>query len=226
MWTSREVRDYEARTSSWVKTWAMYDEPLRAICRSHPDHTKLDAVVAKVGLVQRAYQAGLERHVMRGNESAIVLVAQALLGQRKVIDAAIARLSGVGRGDRFDGQRLSTILEVHATLLAILCPLTRGGNIPRSFASKYLHFHCGAVPIYDERARRVLSNVEPWYGGRETWRRDDIATFTRPSSADGPYCRFGLQFLAMWNDASAAGASVTVRALDAYLITYAEEQRS
>lgn len=220
------MRDYESRVSSWAKTWATYDEPLRAICRSHPEHGELDAVVAKVGLVQRAYEAGLERHVRRGDENAIVLVARALMKQRRSIDSAIGRLSGVGRGDRFDGTRLATILEVHGTLLSVLCPLTRNGNVPRSFASKYLHFHCGAVPIYDERARRVLSNAEHWYGGRETLRRDDIASCTRPPSADEPYCRFGLQFLAMWNDARAAGASVTVRALDAYLITYAEEQRA
>jgi hypothetical protein len=226
MWTSREVRDYQARVSSWANTWAKYDEPLRAICRSQPDHRSLDAVVAKVGLVQRAYEAGLERHVRRGNENAIVVVARALLRKHKVVDAAIGRLAGLGRGDRFDGGRLATILEVHATLLAVLCPLTRGGNVPRSFASKYLHFHCGAVPIYDERARRVLSNAVDWYGGRDTWRRDDVASFRRPASADAPYSRFGLQFLAMWNDAKAAGASVTVRALDAYLITYAEQQRT
>ncbi len=47
------------------------------------------------------------------------------------------------------------MLAVHAELIKVVATFTK--STPRSFASKYLHFHCPvAVPVYDARAVKAL----------------------------------------------------------------------
>lgn len=224
-WTRRTVTDFERRTRAWSSTWELYDEPLRRICRAYRTHERFDAVVAKVGLVQRAYEAGLERHVRGDGGARLLVVARALLRHRSSIDAAIDELAYiVGRGDRFDARRLSVVLRAHGVMLRALEGTTRDGNVPRSFASKYLHFHCGGVPIYDQRVANFIKRRD-WYGLERTDALIARYAVPMPHAYDGQYARFCLQFLSMWTDARNAGAILTVRKLDAYLISNSEELR-
>lgn len=95
-WTHLEVRDYATRVRQWRATWGLYDDPLKGICRAHPGHGQLDATVAKVGLIQRAYEAGLERHVFRDEDGGGVLtVARRLHASNRRIDGELAALRRV-----------------------------------------------------------------------------------------------------------------------------------
>lgn len=225
-WSAKDIRDYLQRVGDWNATWAAYDEPLRAACDKYPRHDRLDGVIAKVGLVQRAYEAGLERHVRRRAENAIVVVARALHQARHRIDPEVRYLRRVvGNGKQFDAARLAATLTVHASVLKVIQKKTRGGNAPRSFVSKYLHFHCAGVPIFDERARKMMGHRE-WYGWRETSRRVDVRALDVPRAADPQYARYLQQFLAMWNDARESGIRPNVRSLDAYLVSWSETLRN
>jgi len=46
--------------------WGEVDKVLYALCREHPKHDERRHVTAKVALVGRAYQAGLERCITPG----------------------------------------------------------------------------------------------------------------------------------------------------------------
>jgi hypothetical protein len=102
---------------------------------------------------------------------------------------------------------------VHGKFLTILRNLTRGRNAVRSFASKYLHFHCPSVPIFDNIATSVIQQ-KGWYPLTDS----RIMKFEKPINADDIYYGFCLRFFAMYKDMIESGLSVDVRRLDYYLL--------
>ena len=80
---------------------------------------------------------------------------------------------------------------------------------PRSFAAKYLHFHCPVVPIYDSYAAAGLGKLVHWDA------RD--VPFGQPTGGDPEYWAFCLRFLRFYNDCRDAGRTLSVKGLDAYL---------
>jgi hypothetical protein len=72
-------------------------------------------------------------------------------------DLAVATLGGqrVVHGRRAEPLTppvLTQIISIHVGLLATVQSALRKGQTPRSFVSKYLHFHNPVVPIFDSVA--------------------------------------------------------------------------
>ena len=54
---------------------------------------------------------------------------------------------------------LATIIEVHGQFVRVLSGIVRRNETPRSFASKYLHFHCPLVPVYDSVVAKIIPRL-------------------------------------------------------------------
>jgi len=97
----------------------------------------------------------------------------------------------------------------------VLQSILRRGQAPRSFASKYMHFHCPAVPLYDTYAVTALRHLYHWQGWFEI--------FDLPECADEEYAWHAMRFWQLHRDAGKRGRRVTVKLLDYYLLCVAEE---
>ena len=125
------------------------DDTLFDLCRRFPGHTKgLERqIVAKVGLVNRAYRANLQM----GTEYAEWKLAQRLTTSD--IDEHLSKLRSLSS---FDEAAAPVVLQAHHSLVAVCKEVT--GRWALSFASKYLSFHVPrVVPIFDS-----LSYKEGW----------------------------------------------------------------
>jgi hypothetical protein len=169
--------EYEAK-------WGKFNSILYKMCRTMPNHVNESEVRAKVVMIARAYAAGLERHVEDGLRGVAEKVVPKLVGAHRWLDADLAQLAGPAK-DRVPRLELvETLTRIHGRFLACLDSVTRSGHGPRSFASKYLHFHLPVFPIYDSRtvARIRASGVGRW---QRPWTEDH----PKHSEADWYYWR-------------------------------------
>lgn len=99
-------------------------------------------------------------------------------------------------------------MEIHGHFTTLLRELT-APQTPRSFASKYLHFHCPDVPIYDSVALAALTSGWPLHGVKQV--------FELPDVGDAEYyaCCRGVWLL--WQDVVGLGLQPTVKQLDHFL---------
>lgn len=188
--------------------WGLVDEVLYDFCREHPDHVDRRAVTAKLALVGRVYAAGLERRVTPPpGQQAIGVIADYVLEHGSRLDQIIRDLDPVS--EPLTLSSMGIIVKQHGHLTELLRERATDGKAPRSFASKYLHFHRPFVPIYDEYARQKLSRLVPWEGSN--------VPFALPAHGDREYWNYCLRFFRLYDACQAAGLQVTVKTLDAYL---------
>jgi hypothetical protein len=143
--------------------WDTSNQILYDLCQTHPKHTSVDVIIAKVLLIGRVYAAAIERR--RNKEEAnknenfyVDSVAPSIL--HSDIDSWLQESRNVIGGN---DARLEVLTSVHARVTSLFNFITNLDK--RSLASKYLHFH---VPqlfyIYDSRAVkgiREFSDVLP-----------------------------------------------------------------
>jgi hypothetical protein len=213
-----EIEYYERKSAEYEDEWAVYNNTLYRMCSEMPNHDSLRNVIAKVGIISRAYSSGLERQVRDDNEEGgIYVAAKAFCENQNRIDEMLSGLKQVaGKDDKYDENTIPTILSAHEELLSVLVTVT-GNRRPRSFASKYLHFHARGVPIFDSNVRTVL---EDWYHQPEI----DRLGIALPEARDEGYARYCLRFLLLWNQTAdekvkygKPATFVSVRKLDYYL---------
>lgn len=137
--------------------WSIGNCVLYELCEKFPDHTNERAGVAKVWLIGRSYAAAIERsmRVAKGEKVEDKYKRVVSLLRKSGVDAMIAQLPRHGPRSSSD---LVHPLRIHAAFLGALAGLTR--SVPRSFASKYLHFHARTwFFIYDSITSRVLGRL-------------------------------------------------------------------
>lgn len=197
--------------ASWERfddDWGGVDDILYQLCRDHPGHETRRVVTAKLALVGRVYAAGLERRVTPpAGEQAITVIAEHVLKYGSQVDDLIHGLDAVR--EPLDAVSMATIVAEHGRLMTLLQKCSTDGKAPRSFASKYLHFHQPAVPIYDEYARQKLSRLVHW-------ERSYVA-FDPPACGDRDYWDYCIRFFRLYDGCRAAGLRVSVKTLDVYL---------
>lgn len=209
-------RTYEESWAYYGGTWSTYNQVLYDMCERLSGHGSLADVVAKVGIVARAYAAGLERHGDPDGPGAIVGVATVLHQRAEEVDDLIARLRRVAAsGDQLDDDSAMQVVALHGEFEAIVREVTNDGHSVRSWSSKYLHFHAPGVPIYDSRARGVVK-------GRYDLRRVRNQHITCPPTGDYAYAQFVNGFLSLWSEAVERGLPVSVRRLDQFLLWTAD----
>jgi hypothetical protein len=193
------------------RDWGGVDDVLRELCRRHPGHTDRRSVTAKVVLIGRAYSAGLERRVTPPKgQQAIGVIADYFERHGAEVDEILAPLHPIDEPLSLQG--MATIGGVHGRFTQLLVGVTTDGKSPRSFASKYLHFHNPAVPIYDSYALAGIMRLVRWDAAEIRFGcppdGDDVA--------DG-YYRFCVRFWRLLEACRNAGREVSVKSLDTYL---------
>ena len=201
---------YLEHCEEYRSQWQHADQILYGIARPHCGPCTSAEANAKLLIIGRSYATGIERLIPNDGSNAISCLSAFFEDNRRRVDSLVSQLDGVKEPLR--PEKLKKILCVHGDFVCLLKQLTRGGAAPRSFASKYLHFHCPAVPIYDAVAAQELTCLYPW--------RRNPEVFEPPSQADPEYARFVSRFWRLYRDALKAVSpvgQVTVKLLDYYL---------
>lgn len=195
-------RDFE-------KDWGGVDEVLYGICRQYPDHSDRRGLTAKVALIDRAYSAGLERRVTPPpGKQAITVIADCFERHGARLDDMFAPLRGVD--EPLSMRDMVTVVQVHGRFTQFLVKeVTTDGKSPRSFASKYLHFHNRAVLIYDSYAAAGLTKRVRWDGA--------CVPFDCPEGADEEYWAFCVRFWRLYDACRGDGLDARVKTLDEWL---------
>jgi hypothetical protein len=203
--------DLDSSSRTFDQDWGAVDELLYQVCREHPGHTDRRWTTAKVALIDRAYAAGLERRVSPPEgQQAIVVIADYCHLHGAEIDEILQPLHQIE--EPLSLEDMVTIVAVHGRLTELLVGVTTDGKSPRSFVSKYLHFHHPTVPIYDSYALAGIVHAVRWDAS--------LIPFACPPGgdrvADG-YYRFCVRFWRLLEACRKAGREVSVKSLDGYL---------
>lgn len=210
---------YLRAVEQYDEYWRLADEELYRICRDHPGHDPA-SVRAKLLIVGRSYATGIERAIKsKGSRvDSLTRLAEHFDQTRTAIDELMRRLTDVSEPLAPDSLR--TVVDVHGQLVSHLRPLTRGQRSPRSFVSKYLHFHCPAVPVFDSVVQKTIPKLVRW--------RDGLMVFPCEDAFDAEYYWFVMRFWNLYQTATAEvrpPLRVSTKGLDCYLCWLAETTR-
>jgi hypothetical protein len=188
--------------------WGAVDDILYDLCRRDPDHGDRRTLTAKLVLINRAYQAGVERRVSPPpGMQAITVIADFVYANRAKIDSIVGEVRALREPLTVDD--MTNIIAQHGRFTELLLGVTTDGKVPRSFASKYLHFHSPAVPIYDSYATTGLTKLVHW--------SDVEVPFDGVPGADPEYRDFCARFWRLYGACRQSGLAVTAKTLDNYL---------
>lgn len=190
--------------ANYQSKWCGVDLELYELCRRRPGHQDFADVYAKVAIIGRVYAAGISRS-SRAEGDREAAVVQGIVQQAAVIETALEALPGA----QFNRETAARIIELHAKTTRGLKQHT-GERWLQSFVSKYLHFHCGLVPIFDSRAEQNIGEFVDWEGVYRL--RDAIG---RPSDWLTRYYNFATAFVALSEKIVAeTGAAASVKEID------------
>lgn len=152
--------DLAARLSQAIKryeaSWKPVDRELYDLCRGRPSQNDFADVYTKVAMIGRVYEAGVAR-AWRGDGDPETEVTRVLMEQADLIQTGLRLLQEC----RFDQQTAGVIVELHGHVARAISHRS-GGVFLTSFVSKYLHFHCPIVPIYDSNAQDAIGELVDW----------------------------------------------------------------
>jgi hypothetical protein len=210
------VGQYNLAVEDYNRTTLAMDETMYALCRRFPSHDDENGVNAKLWIIGRTYMTGIERKIHSDGAlgGSMTKLAKHLLKHRRKVDRLFSRLRGLR--EPLEPAKLRTIIDVHGQFISLLQSLRamRRNQSPRSFASKYMHFHCPTVPIIDTIANRTLCGAVRW--------KDALELFDLPAGADEGYAEYVFRFFQLYKDAIANGVRPTVKHLDSYVLWLAE----
>jgi len=204
------LKELDAACRNRTEEWALHDTVLYDMCRNYPGHSSRERVNAKVGIIARAYATGIERKIRSdgGQGSALLQLTTFINRKHKAVDRAIGPLLEI---EELTIDSLRKIVRAHGTLVALLAELTRDGQASRSFCSKYLHFHCPIVPVYDQVVASAIPSLMGW--------RPKLDVLIPPvSPSDRAYAVYAMRFLALYNDIRRSRPAMSVKELDFYLL--------
>ena|SRR5262245_1513350 len=119
------------------RAWDLGNRVLYRLCRRYPRHDAIDAVIAKIWLIGRAYSAAIERSrkpTSKGDSFYVNEVAPRM----RVVDHWLTELR-LARSPDHDAKRAA--ITVHKKLTGHFSAIVKQPEQKRSLASKYLHFH-------------------------------------------------------------------------------------
>ena len=192
------------------KRWSIANDTLYSLCQTYPDHTDIEATVAKLWIIGRTYNAQIERRKTsdqqkqqdRADGGIYHVVAKTL--QESDFDQYLKPLAQL---QDVNTDNLIQVLAVHDQLLQLLMSHVEQRNT--SFVSKYLHFHYPQLFfILDKMAEQALKQ----YG-------IDYIDTDYTESHDIRYRRFCNRTLALRNQIKDNfNIAMTPRALDNLLL--------
>jgi hypothetical protein len=192
--------------------WSVLENTLYGLCQQYPGHDNRAGSNAKLWLIGRGLATGIERQIAStgGQGSTMLRLCDHVHQNYRHVDEIVSRLRGVQ--EPLNQDKLRTIVEEHGRFCRFLSLILRRNGSARSFAAKYLHCHCPAVPIYDSVACKNLGKICEW--------QDTFQVFNLPPEADEAYYWFVLRFWQLYQAVQNRPnrPSVTVRMLDLYLL--------
>ena len=199
-WLAEAWDDYQS-------TWAVVDQELYDLC-ARKSHDHLEDVYAKVAIINRVYMAGITRSVpVTAEVDAKLRVSRLLLGCRDELSTHLTELQGI---DDLTAESMAAIVTAHGSITQRLASDLEATNLC-SFMSKYLHFHCPVVPIYDSRVAehivKILGEEVPRYTPTER-------LLARPQIYDPNYYWYAGRFLRLWQLIQQQNPEATVKMLD------------
>jgi hypothetical protein len=194
---TKSVRDYQ-------ENWEALDAALYRLCKDHPGHDSRPSVYAKVFIIGRSYSSGIERLVPKTKEqpSGMTHVAERLIAHGRSMDRLFEQLRLIS--PPMTAAAWEQTVASHGQFVNMLKPIT-AEHSPRSFASKYLHFHCPIVPIYDSKAAWSLSHFDRDPESVQT------TTLRRNVEADSDYTWLVQQFWNLYEQVLSSGHAQTVK---------------
>lgn len=202
---------YRRAVADYDRSWRATDATLYDLCRRHPNHADQAGVNAKLWIIGRTYATGIERKIPTNGKQggSMGQLAAHLLEHARQIDDVFGRLRRLA--EPLDPDKLRNIVDLHGRFIALIQPVVRANQSPRSFASKYMHFHCPAVPIIDTYADAACRKMIRW--------QKSFCLFDLPTGTDEHYAWYILRFWQLYQQARAAGLNPTVKHLDHYLLS-------
>jgi hypothetical protein len=198
----RAVENYQAK-------FQLLDQLLYDLCQKHPDHTDRHSVYAKLWVIGRAYTTGIERAIRANGKmgGSLTALAEQMVSKGKQLNELFSELAEVSQP--LTEENAKQVIALHGRFIKIIGSVLRAKISPRSFASKYMHFHCNAVPIIDSVADAKLRTLVRWR---------TAFNFGMPKNADDYYGWFVMRFLALYRQVQNEGHHPTVKLIDAFLL--------
>ena len=158
-----DLADYDKACKDYYAHWQLLDRTLYALCAEHPGHADAADINAKLWIIGRTFASGIERAVPStgAQGGSLARVRKQLLKHSEEVEDIFAALRTVA--EPLDRDRLKLIVAQHGRFDKLLRKITRKHRSARSFASKYMHFHCPAVPIYDGLSTARLTKLVRWH---------------------------------------------------------------
>lgn len=145
------------------KKWKTGNDILYDMCEKYPGHTDIDEIAAKAWIIGKSYSTQLERYlrVPEGQDFYYDGIAKAILSIGDELDENIRKF----KKEKVNRENIDIMFSIHSELVNCLQRLSiekktkykNKDSSARSFASKYLHFHCPEFFfIYDSRANSII----------------------------------------------------------------------
>ena len=149
-----EARKHWAGARDEARRWERGRKALYELCAS-ANHEDVDATISKLWLIGRSHAAALERtHV--GHRGDVYFDAATRLRTAKV-DEALRALAAIPA--TYDEKHRNVIATCVARVTHILLQVTEQEKV--SLASKYLHYHVAAIPIFDSISDAAFRALAP-----------------------------------------------------------------
>lgn len=210
-------KEYLESVSHYLQNWLQIDNTLYSLCRDNFCHDSMNSINAKLWIIGRTYMTGIERKIESNGKQggSLSRLAEYLYKNRREVDDILNNLILSCEGSKLNSNKLENIVSLHGELVNLIKQITRNNYCPRSFVSKYMHFHCPSVPIYDSFALKALHNLTRW--------NDNLIVFGKPKIVDDEYLWFALRFWELYQNATESVAIEKVKYLDYYLLCVAEK---
>jgi hypothetical protein len=209
-----------AACQDYDQNWQLLDDTLYTLCQEHPAHDVMLVINAKVQIVGLSYQTGIQRQVDLGDSrglqgAAIRRVSEQIFHHLEEMAVIFNELGDIA--EPVTPNNLHAVLRLHAKFLQILRQVLRDELSARSFAAKYMHFHCRAVPIFDNGTNQFLPRLCPFkYGEQKELLRQ------KPEGVDEVYYLFAHRFYRMYQCLEAQCQNQSVKRTD-HFINYVRE---
>jgi hypothetical protein len=209
------LNEYKKASADYKDNWALQNKILYKLCRDHYLHKDISTINAKVWIIGRTYGTGIERMIYSsgGQGDSLGKLAKHMDKNRTILDSIFNRLLSVR--EPLTTTKLKVIVMEHGKFVRLLAKILRDNQSARSFASKYMHFHCPVVPIYDRYANGELRRICRW--------EDSYEVFELPKGADEEYYYFAMRFWQLYKRLKESVGRTNARLIDCYLLWMAEE---
>jgi len=201
----KAAEDYE-------ENWKYEDEVLFQLPIKYPGHRILSHINVKINIIGKSYDSGIARLIPSDGDpgSSFRKLAKHFQEKGPDIDTLLDQLKGIK--EPLNKENLAKIVEIHGSLSNIIKKITNQGKSPHSFVSKYMHFHCPAVPIYDSLTAQNVTHLVRWNNG--------LKVFDMPKEADEEYGRYVMRFFNLYQQIIDQMKDATVKMVDYYLMKY------